>query len=648
MSMHHPRALSLLAALALVMGCNIRDEGQAPPPATTGDMASAAGDAGPGDGGGTVSEEMGTADGGEDAGEAPQIRLVLPVEREVWARDEVIFGVEVIAGQPERVTLLQGERPVAELTAPDYRVAWDVSVEEEGTYEMAVVAQGPGGAESRTPTVRVHVDRTGPSLLSRVPSGTNASIHQPLELRFDEVLDPASLRDQNVHLLVEGHGPLPPMLSLSDNRRGVLITAATPPRPGDRWGMRVTLPGLVTDRAGNPSTGMSMLYDLTFPSFYRLPVTAPTTRSELPSAAVDARGRLVVGWRQCPAGRSNCAPKSFDVRVGLVEGGQLLVLGGNLQSQSAATTVASAPAVAVANDGALLAAFVEDGSLKVMRRSENSSWQAMGAPIAGVTGGGDQPARLAVGASEIFLVWQQASNLSTMDLHARRWDETTSSWQKLPDEKIKGDSSHDPRLRSVVVLPGDSLAVLYRYEQSFYVRKLVGGTQWAYLGNSIRRMEFENPRHLVATFDADLVRGPEGQAVLAWEDCLMTSAVIYETYCTKSGLRLSEIRLGSWTPWGPRELQPVDTQWADLEEPGISLASSAGGLALLWRPSPQDNHLLWQFDALEQQPYRAGFENWTMGSNAQVFLGPQDQAYVVQVENTDQVVVYQEQKHSER
>jgi Bacterial Ig-like domain/Bacterial Ig domain len=191
-----------------------------------------------------------------------------------------------VTGEPTTVELLKDGAVLATLSAP-YSYTWDTTTETEKVYSLTARATKAGTADVTSAARQITVDRTAPTLVSRVPTdnSSNVLLTDEISLTFSEPILNSSITDTSVQLL-NGANVLPRNTTLNAN--GTKLTLVLTPAPALPANMTVVVNGL-TDLAGNtavianssfaiPATSTAQSIELIVPA---LGITSPVTRPDL-------------------------------------------------------------------------------------------------------------------------------------------------------------------------------------------------------------------------------------------------------------------------------------------------------------------------------------------------------------------------------
>jgi Bacterial Ig-like domain/Bacterial Ig domain len=370
------------------------------------------------------------------------VHLQSPHEK-TYTNGAVDVSVEVTNGTPEAVDLFAGDELLATLTGP-YSYHWNTTTKPEGSYTLTAKARR--GTQSFSSEAReVVVDRTPPQVTFRTPSpgAQDVSVRQPIRVTFSEPIDPASLSDTTVHLVLELAGTpveLAKTLSLSADSKELTIAPSSKPNVPSE--VAVSLDG-VTDRAGNLLASPSD-WNWRHPAW--LPVggplsavpepqdtTMPSTRAQSPALALDAEGNAMVAWsEQAPTGTNYARTLVFVQRW---NGGNWEPLGESVLGDSSVPLAGPASLEVDGSNRPVVALYNSTGIFVFIARWEGQ-WQEIGRLTNGDGGGiASKPSLQFEGAGGPVVAWSQADGSGgnypppTPNSYIARWSGT--EWNQI-------------------------------------------------------------------------------------------------------------------------------------------------------------------------------------------------------------------------
>ena len=200
----------------------------------------------------------------------------------------------VVTGAPDRVQLTKNGKPLADLVPP-YTYLWDTTAEAEASYELRAVAFA-GGAQAVSDPRTVVVDRTPPSVLSRIPApaASKVDVHDPVRVTFSEAIAPATLTDASLTLM-DGQAHVLTR-TLDVDPAGASVTVHVASQIAAPATITAKLTNAITDLAGNALTVPPDEWRFTLPEW--LAVGSPLGKDEAHAMILDKAGHPVVVWQE--------------------------------------------------------------------------------------------------------------------------------------------------------------------------------------------------------------------------------------------------------------------------------------------------------------------------------------------------------------
>lgn len=244
------------------------------------------------------------------------VQWASPSQSKLYVRGSVQLQVAVEGGTAESVEILKDGIPLARLSGPAYLYTWDTTQVEEGEYQLT--ARAMRGTEAFTSMARtIVVDRTAPRVVMRTPEpgARFVSIHDPIQVSFDEALKASSILDSFVVLSTERENNVAKALSLSEDGKTLTILPNAPLSPP----ATVTLSlgegsAAVTDLAGNALSALS--WSFTVPAWLpmggALSARDGDTSAENVVMKVGADGNPVIAWSEFDGSSKNVHVRRWD------------------------------------------------------------------------------------------------------------------------------------------------------------------------------------------------------------------------------------------------------------------------------------------------------------------------------------------------
>jgi hypothetical protein len=356
----------------------------------------------------------------------PTLRLTSPAA-ETYANRTVRIAVQVDHDVDLPIAVWANQNYLGSVSAPDYRLDWDTTTFAEAPYEV-VAKMDVGAATVTSDKVRVIVDRTGPTVVSRATlqyeGGTKLSA--PARVVFSEPLATASVTTASFSLASNGD-EIPFAIALASDKKSMSITITDRSMLTLPVRIDATFLSGITDLAGNalviPATPWTWSAPATFSyAFngnrpYRVPTLA--IRPELePCVAYSGSVSL-----QNPASVLNVA--MMDGALGWV----------NLPPPSSREFgIELDPDIVVDDEGHPIVAWQEDGAMRVAIWN-GTAWDT---PLPPVDGDGKPSTlatwkpRLALGPTgRIFIAWTEdtgtGADIYVAGANASSWDKSFGS-----------------------------------------------------------------------------------------------------------------------------------------------------------------------------------------------------------------------------
>jgi hypothetical protein len=336
---------------------------------------------------------------------------------DVFTKGNVSIQV-VVTGAPDSVDLLKDGAVLATLVAP-YSYSWDTSAEPEKSYAIAARVKKAGTADVTSGTKQITVDRTAPSLVTRVPASgaLNVFLADEISATFSEPILASSVTSSSAQLKIGTN---------------VINSAATLDPAGTKLILKPTLlPALtatitvgltgLTDRAGNVVTVANSNFNA---PDWQSPGGAQalnTAMAGVPKIALDSSGKPIVAWTQ--EGNINVKKwngTSWDL-LPTTPGGV-----GSMALDSAGNPIISWNQYIGINE------FKHDTFVK---KWDGAAWVQLGTALdihanVSITEGVSTTSAIAVDSTDNPIVtWSEWNGTSSYNIYAKRWN--GASWVQL-------------------------------------------------------------------------------------------------------------------------------------------------------------------------------------------------------------------------
>jgi hypothetical protein len=419
---------------------------------------------------------------------------------DVFVRGSVTFQV-VVGESPDSVDLLKDGAVLATLVPP-YTYVWDTALEMEKVYSITARANKAGAAAVLSAPRQVTVDRTAPTVVSRVPgSGAmNVFLADEMSVTFNEPLLASSVTSAGVQL---------------KQGANVVTTTATPDATGTKVILKPTvLPSLsatlkvvlngLTDRAGNVLAPVESTFGA---PDWQSPGTQPLNATNAgqigrPALAFDAQGHAVAAWSLSDV--TLAAARFVD--------GVWTSLG---------TTSGSVASMALDSSGNPVVAFAEyiccSNEFKYdihVKQWAGSAWAQLGTTldvhknVALVEGLSSVPS-IAIGPDNNPVVaWNEYNEITQYNAYVKRWNGT--AWVSL------GSSLNTVSALEVAVTIDSNGKPVAAFTERDGTNKLFvkrwDGIAWRSLGSALNVSALEDASRIL------LAPGSNGNVVVAWAE----------------------------------------------------------------------------------------------------------------------------------
>ncbi len=225
---------------------------------------------------------------------APTVAISSP-SADAFTKGSVTIQVAV-TGAPDSVDLLKDGTLLATLPAP-YTYTWDTTTEPEKAYSLSARANKAGTTPVVSAAKQITVDRTAPSLVSRVPASgaVNVFLADEISTTFSEPMLASSVTASSAQLKI---GTNVVASSAALDTAGTKLVLKPTLLPALTATINVVLNGL-TDRAGNalvvPNSSFNAP-DWQAPGGAQALNSASTISA--PQIAIDSSGKPVVAWQE--------------------------------------------------------------------------------------------------------------------------------------------------------------------------------------------------------------------------------------------------------------------------------------------------------------------------------------------------------------
>ena len=350
----------------------------------------------------------------------------------VYTNGTVVIQVGVASGSPapETVDIVSSgsQAPLASI-GPPFSFSWDTTNDPEGPYQITARAHF-GTATSTSAAVTVVVDRTPPTIITKVPlpNATNVDLTVPIVVTVSEALAPATVTTSTVQLSNAGTA-VPSKTLLSADGMTLTITLTQRSSLTLPAMLQELLPGTITDLAGNALVTTSWTWTAPLWLHYG------SIQGGSPDLALDSKGNAVV----CTVAERGVGSGDFQLTVARHTTGTSWDTSlGSPQGPQGSSFVVGASAVAVGPDDNPIVAWPEFEGANTGNPSDihvakwtGTAWNMSFPQLSDEQGSGTNATapRLAIAPSgQFFVAWTEASQTYVTSVYAARW--AVTSWDQ--------------------------------------------------------------------------------------------------------------------------------------------------------------------------------------------------------------------------
>jgi hypothetical protein len=412
-----------------------------------------------------------------------------------------------VTGAPTSVELLQDGAVLATLTAP-YAYAWDTTTQTEKMYTLTARAKKTGTADVVSNAKQVTVDRTAPTVVSRLPVDeiTNFLLTDEISVTFNEAILASSVNAANVQLKI---GANVTSSTAALNAAATKITIVPTVLPTLIATISTVLNG-VTDKAGNVATVAST--NFTAPDWVSLggSLNIDASKSALFSdIALDSSGNPIVTWHEDDG-------TSYNVHVKKWNGATWASLGGILDFNSGKN--AFAPSIALDSSGNPTIAWQEpvDTSNNIyVKKWNGTTWTSLGGFLDVHANTKAELAAIALDSSGNPIVTWNENDGTSNNIYVKKWNGTT--WVSL-GEHLDLNKNAEAKTPSIVLDSSGNPIVTWTESDgvtyNIYVKKW-NGTTWVSLGGVL---DFNYPLDQQDAVEPSIVIDSIGNPIVAWRE----------------------------------------------------------------------------------------------------------------------------------
>jgi Bacterial Ig-like domain len=419
----------------------------------------------------------------------------------------------VVTGAPDSVDLLKEGVVLASLVAP-YTYSWDTTTEPEKTYSLTARAKKAGTPDVTSAAKQITVDRTAPTVVSRVPANgaVNVFLADEISATFSEPILASSVNTTNVQLKI-GANVISSLPSL--NAAGTKITIAPTTLPALTATINMVFTGL-TDRAGNAAVIANS--NFVAPDWNSIGTILDTDSSKdaySPSIAMDSSGNSIIAWNEFDGTSLNIFVKKWN-------GSSWTPLGTILDNDP--SRYAYNPVIALDSSGNPIVTWYEfDGTSSNIyaKKLNESTWTSLGTVLDNDVSKNASKPSIRIDSSDNPIVTWSESDGTSGNIYVKKWN--GSSWTLL-GTILDTDPSKNASNPSVAIDSGGNPIVTWNESDgsanNIFVKKW-NGSSWTSLGAILDNEPTSNA--LVPSIAIDSSDNP----IVTWSEFGGTSENIY-------------------------------------------------------------------------------------------------------------------------
>ncbi len=446
---------------------------------------------------------------------APTVAISSP-SVDVFTKGTVNFQV-VVTNAPDTVELLRNGVVLVTLTAP-YSYAWDTTSEPEAAYSMTARVKKAGTADVVSAAKQVTVDRTAPTLVSRVPANgtTNVFLTDEISATFNEPLLPSSVNTGSAQLKI---GTNVVFSTPSLNAVGTKITIVPTILPTLTATIDMVFTGL-TDRAGN----VAVIPNSNFvaPDWNLLDGIldiAANQSAVRPSIAIDSSGNPIVAWDEFDGTSHNIYVKKLVGNTWTQLGTTFLDANTNRNAYS--------PSIAIDSSGNPIVAWHEfDGTSSniYVKKLVGNTWTLVGTTFldANTNQDASNPSIAIDSSGNPIVAWKESDGTSS-NIYVKKL--VGNTWTLVGTTFLDANTNRDAYSPSIAIDSNGNPIVVWSESDgtsnNIYVKKLVGNT-WTLVGTTFLDVNTNQ-----GAFSPSIAIDSSGNPIVAWHESDGTSDNVY-------------------------------------------------------------------------------------------------------------------------
>lgn len=425
-----------------------------------------------------------------------------------------IISIELaVTGNPDSVELLKDGAVLATVAAP-YTFVWDTTTQTEKMYSLTARAKKAGTADVVSAAKSVTVDRTAPTVVTRLPVDeiTNFLLTDEISVTFNEAILASSVNAANVQLKI---GANVTSSTATLNAAATKITIVPTVLPTLIATISTVLNG-VTDKAGNVAVVAST--NFTAPDWVSLGGILNIDASKsatIPSIAIDSSGNPIVAFNEEDA-------TSYNIQVKKWNGTTWASLGGILDID--ASNAAHRPSMSLDSSGNPVVAWQEKVGVQFnihVKKWNGTTWTSLSGILdIDASNTASLPSIALDSNGNPVVAWQEKVG-TTENIYVKKWDGTT--WTLLGGLLDVHTNTNADSAKIAIDSSGNPIVTWFEFDgtqHNIYVKKW-NGTTWTSLGGILDLDASKGTRYPSIAVDLS------GNPVIAWQEHDGTSFNIY-------------------------------------------------------------------------------------------------------------------------
>ncbi len=484
---------------------------------------------------------------------------------DIFTKGTVFFQV-VIANAPDTVELLRDGTVLVALTEP-YQYSWDTTSEPEKTYSITARAKKAGTADVISLVTSVTVDRTAPTVVSRVPANgaNNVFLADEISVTFSEPILASSVTTSTAQLQIRSSvvASIPTLNATED--KIVLVPSVLPNLP-DTFYMILTG---ITDKAGNVASISTSNFVAPDWSLSGGNLDFTDRRQTYNAAiAVNSGGNPIVAWLESDGVSSNLHVKKL---VGTSWNPLGIPLDVNTNQN------ADFPAVAIDPSGNPIVTWSEsDGTSRNIyaKKLVGNTWIQLGTFLDANTNQDANKPDIAIDSSgNPIVIWSESDGTSR-NIYAKKL--VGNTWTQLGTAAfLDANTDRNADYPQIAIDPSDNPIVVWEESDgtstNIYAKKLVDNT-WTQLGTAAFLDATANRN----AYSPDIALDPSGNPIVTWFEgiagleSIYVKQLIFDTWTQQGTILNTNANARAVTPTITigSDGNPIVT-WSEFDSSGV-------------------------------------------------------------------------------